>query len=146
VTVAKAVSLQHTADRSAQPYAEAQVAGAPRLQLELALTDEQQMQGLMYRTTLPEDSGMLFVFRQQVNAAFWNHNTFLPLSIAYIGRDGTILDIQDMQAQVEGTNPQQAICYPPARPYWYALEVNQGWYANHDVGVSDKLLLYLAGS
>jgi uncharacterized membrane protein (UPF0127 family) len=121
-----------------QPFAEAQVPGRPRLALELATTPEQHERGLMFRESMPADHGMLFVFDRQSNAAFWMRNTLIPLSVAYIDADGTILDIQDMQPQTDDS-------HPPARPYWYALEVNQGWYANNGVGVGDVLVFCLPG-
>jgi uncharacterized membrane protein (UPF0127 family) len=123
-----------------QPYAEAQVEGLPRLSLELAVKPEERQRGLMVRTELPPDSGMLFVFGEQGNGPFWNMNTLIPLSIAYIDRDGTIVDLQEMKAITPGETPT---LYPPARPYWYALEANQGWYAAHGVGVGTLLSLCL---
>ena len=59
-------------------------------------------------------------------------NTPLPLSIAYLARDGRIVDIQDMQ-------PFDERSHQPARSYWYALEVHQGWFARHGVKVGDLL-------
>jgi len=117
-------------------FAEAKVPGDPRLWLELALTTEQQARGLMFRESMPENQGMLFVFGQRTAGAFWMHNTLIPLSIAYIDRDGAVLDIQDMQPQTDDP-------HPPARPYWYALEVNQGWFANHGVAVGSTFAFCL---
>jgi uncharacterized protein len=130
VTAARAAFSPQAADCSTQPFAEAQLPGSPRLQLELATTPEQQQRGLMFRQSLPDDQGMLFVFQRPSTAPFWMHNTLIPLSIAYIDGDGTIVDIQDMQ-------PQSDDLHPPARPYSYALEVNQGWYANNGVAVGN---------
>jgi uncharacterized membrane protein (UPF0127 family) len=124
------------ADCGDQPYAEAQVPGNPRLLLELATTPDQRARGLMFRQSMPDNQGMLFVFETQTSGPFWNMNTLIPLSIAFIDRDGTILDIQDMKAQTPGSPPD---IYPPARPYFYALEANQGWYANNGVAVGDVL-------
>jgi uncharacterized membrane protein (UPF0127 family) len=121
-----------------EPFAEAQVPGEPRLTLELATTPEQHERGLMFRQSMPYDHGMLFIFDRQSNAAFWMRNTFIPLSVAYIEHDGTILDIQDMQ-------PLTEVPHPPAQPYWYALEVNQGWYTDNGVGVGDVFVLCLPG-
>ena len=134
VTAARAALQPRSSGCGDQPFAQAQVPGAARLTLELAATDEQRSRGLMFRESLPEDQGMLFVFEQQTNASFWMRNTLIPLSIAYIDRDGTILDIQDMQPEAPG---YPTPIYPPASPYWYALEVNQGWYARNGVNVGD---------
>jgi hypothetical protein len=140
VTVAWAALQGQMTDCTDQPFAEAQVPGTPRLNLELAITPDQRTHGLMLRQSLPDDQGMLFVFGQQSSGSFWNRNTLIPLSIAYIDHDGTILDIQDMRPQEEGQPPDM---YPPAQAYWYALEVNQGWYANNGLAVGDTLLLCL---
>ncbi|MBV9356064.1 MAG: DUF192 domain-containing protein, partial [Chloroflexi bacterium] len=61
-------------------------------------------------------------------------NTLVPLSIAWLGQDGTILGIQDMQ-------PETDDAHAPGVAYWYALEVNQGWFADHGVGVGQQVLL-----
>ncbi len=82
---------------------------------------------------LSEDSGMLFVYERPATEGYWMHNTLLPLSIAWIDRDGTIVDIQDMDALTDHV-------HVPAAPYWYALEANQGWYVNHGVGVGQQVL------
>lgn len=108
----------------------AQVGGAPSLDLELALTPEQRARGLMFRETLAENAGMLFIFPRESNGGFWMRNTSVPLSIAYLGRDGQVLDIQDMQ-------PFDERSHRPASRYWLALEVNQGWFAQHGVVVGD---------
>lgn len=132
----RTVFAQQAAECCEQAFAEAQVAGAPRIALEVARTPDERSQGLMFRTSMPEDQGMLFVFEQQTSGPFWNMNTLIPLSIAYIAEDGTIVDIQDMKAIQPGESPTY---YPPARPYRYALEANQGWYTNHGVGVGHVL-------
>ena len=94
---------------------------------ELATTPEQREVGLMYRASMPEDSGMLFVFPSEQSLSFWMRNTALPLSIAFIASDGTILNIQDMQPYDDQNFHNSA---GPAR---YALEVNQGWFAKAGV-------------
>jgi uncharacterized membrane protein (UPF0127 family) len=140
---ARAASGRQPTDCGEQPYAEARVAGSPRILLELATTPEQRARGLMFRQSLPDNQGMLFIFEGQSSGPFWNMNTLIPLSIAYIDRDGTILDLQDMRAQSPGSPPD---IYPPAKPYFYALEANQGWYANNGVAVGDVLTFCLPPS
>ena len=85
---------------------------------------------------LPEDGGMLFVYDRPANEGYWMHNTLTPLSIAWIDRDGTIVDIQDMQALTDDV-------HYPAAPYWYSLEANLGWFFNHGVGVGQQILFCL---
>ena len=117
--------------------------GAPRLQLELALTPKQRQQGLMHRVELPPDSGMLFDFGTPMSPSnmIWNLNTLIPLSLAYLGQDGTVQDILDMAPLPPGDPP---VKYPASQPYWYALEVNQGWFAQNGVTVGTVLTLCFA--
>jgi uncharacterized protein len=85
------------------------------------------------------------VYQFQAREAYWMYNTLIPLSIAFIDRDGTIVDIQDMARLDDPSDMQQAarVTYPPAAPYWYALEVNQGWFFQHGVGVGQQIMLCL---
>jgi uncharacterized membrane protein (UPF0127 family) len=115
------------------PYAEVQIDTAPRVEpLEIARTPEEHQVGLMYRQTLAPDGGMVFVYDHQATEGYWMHNTLVPLSIAWIDQNGSIVDIQDMQPQTDDV-------HTPAAPYWYALEVNQGWYLQHGVGVGQQI-------
>jgi uncharacterized membrane protein (UPF0127 family) len=109
-----------------QAYADFNVDGAPRLWQEVAATEEQRQVGLMFRESMPQDSGMLFSFQQQSRGGFWMHNTLLPFSIAWLDQDSTIVDIQDME-------PLTDTVHTPVAPYWYAIEANQGWYAANSV-------------
>ena len=102
------------------------------LQVELALTESTRERGLMFRKELPDGTGMLFVFEADTSGPFWMRNTYVPLSIAFIDRAGTIIDIKDMQPRSEALVSSGV----PAR---YALEVNQGWYARHGVQSGDSL-------
>ncbi|MDR3145262.1 MAG: DUF192 domain-containing protein, partial [Treponema sp.] len=73
-------------------------AGAPvRLQAELARTGEERARGLMHRKSLPDGEGMLFLFDRDQILSFWMKDTLIPLSIAFIGYDGRILEIRHMQ-------------------------------------------------
>lgn len=121
---------------AAQPFAEVQIDTLPRINLELARTPEEHQVGLMFRESMPWDSGMLFVYDRQATEGYWMHNTLLPLSIAWIGREGTIVDIQDMQPLTDDV-------HWPAEPYWYALETNQGWFFENGVGVGQQIVFCL---
>ena len=107
--------------------------GAEELITELALTEQQQKTGMMFRTNLMENGAMLFVFPAPHRASFWMMNTFLPLSAAYIGPDGTILELHDLQ-------PGQTNAVSAASDQvQFVLEVNQGWFGRH--GVSTGMLV-----
>ncbi|MBV9171299.1 MAG: DUF192 domain-containing protein [Chloroflexi bacterium] len=122
---------------STGPYAEFEIDGQPRIDpLEVARTEQQHEVGLMYRESLPSNGGMVFVYQRQATEGYWMHNTLLPLSIAWIDQNGTIVDIQDMQPQTDDV-------HFPAAPYWYALEVNQGWFVEHGVGVGQQVVFCL---
>jgi uncharacterized membrane protein (UPF0127 family) len=102
----------------------------------------------MDREYLPPDSGMLFVYQAQSRESYWMYHTLIPLSIAWIDRDGTIVDIQDMPRLKDPTDEQEAshTVYTPAAPYWYALEVNEGWFVQHGVGVGQQISFCLGGT
>ncbi|HLS42456.1 MAG TPA: DUF192 domain-containing protein [Paenalcaligenes sp.] len=94
--------------------------------VEIAKTPEQRATGLMHRTQLPEQQGMLFVFEHSARYCFWMKNTLIPLSIAFIDEQGIIINILDMQ-------PHSLASHCPDLPALYALEMNQGWFANHEI-------------
>ena len=105
--------------------------------VEVALTPEQHAYGLMNRLTLPENSGMLFVFEEEQPRSFWMKNTFVELSIAYIDKDKKIIDIQDMKA-VKSSLDDHLPNYPSQGPAQYALEMGQGWFRKNNIKVGDK--------
>ncbi|KIG04040.1 hypothetical protein AWB72_00769 [Caballeronia concitans] len=88
----------------------------------VAASDADREQGLMYRTQLGANEGMLFVFNENAVHCFWMKNTLIPLSIAFIRADGTITDIDEMQAETENNH-----C--PRNNGVYALEMSKGWFA-----------------
>ncbi|MBV9601861.1 MAG: DUF192 domain-containing protein [Chloroflexi bacterium] len=130
------------------PYAEVQIATHPRINLQLARTEQERETGLMYVDNLPPDGGMLFVYTAPSNESYWMYHTLIPLSIAWIDRDGTIVDIQDMPRLNDPNDIQEAsnTIYTPSGSYWYALEVNEGWFAQNGVGVGQQMLFCLGGS
>lgn len=90
--------------------------------VELAADQPTRQQGLMHRTEMPPDAGMLFLFPQDSAGGFWMKNTLIPLQIAFISADGEIVDILDMVPCEE--DPCEI--YTPDGAYRYALEVNEG--------------------
>jgi hypothetical protein len=95
---------------------------------------EERVQGLMNVPSLPDDAGMLFVWPEDTLSGFWMKDTLIPLSIAFVTAGGVIIDIQDMVPLSE-----ELISAP--QPYRYAVEVNQGWFADNDVRVDDLVQL-----
>lgn len=100
--------------------------GSHTVTAEVAANDAQRTQGLMERRMLPDNRGMLFVFRETALLAFWMKNTYVPLSIAFLDEAGVIINIEHMKPLT--TNP-----HPSARPARYALEVNQGWFEKRGI-------------
>lgn len=100
--------------------------GPHAFQVELAATPQQRQRGLMGRTHLDADGGMLFVFGQPGRHCFWMKDTPLPLSIAFIDPAGRIVGLADMQPRSE------ALHCPPA-DIGYALEVNQGLFRQRGI-------------
>jgi hypothetical protein len=93
---------------------------------EVADDNAERAAGLMYRTALGRDQGMLFVYPTEGPRSFWMKNTLIPLSIAYLNKDGLIVRIADMK-------PKDETPIPSSRPAMYALEMEQGWFVSHGV-------------
>lgn len=119
--------------------------GGERVEVEVEIADGifEVMRGLMYRTELAENRGMLFVFGEEQQRSFWMKNTFIPLSIAYIDSEGRIVDIQKMEPVNNGQAVPDAELprYVSAEPAQYALEVNQGFYEERGIEVGDTVEL-----
>ena len=100
---------------------------AEQMDTELALTGVQQQTGMMFRTNLAENAGMLFVLPVPQRAAFWMMNCMLPLSAAYIDPEGVILEIHDLEPH--NTNSVVA----SSDRVHFVLETSQGWFGRHNV-------------
>jgi len=105
------------------------------LRVELALTEEEKSKGLMNRKNLGKNNGMLFIFNYEKNQNFWMKNTYLPLSIAYLDKNGIIREIYDMKPL------DTSITYPSKYPSLYALEVNQGWFTGNKIIRGNKVII-----
>jgi hypothetical protein len=88
--------------------------------------------GLMWRREMPQHEGMLFVYDAPSVQCFYMRNTYLPLSIAFIADDGSIVNIRDMQPLTETSHCSD-------KPVRYALEMNQGWFAKKGLKPGFKL-------
>lgn len=107
-------------------------AGIHQIQAEIARTPEQRAIGLMSRPTLGANEGMLFVFEDAAPQCFWMKNTLIPLSIAFIADDGTILQIADMPPQT-----LESTC--STKPVRLVLEMNKGWFAQRSLKAGSRL-------
>ena len=107
-------------------------AGIHLITAEIASTPQSRMIGLMMRERLAPNHGMVFVFEDKSQHCFWMRNTLIPLSIAFIDDDGTVVSIADMSPKSEAST-----C--PQRPVRYALEMDQGWFAKRGVTAGTKI-------
>lgn len=107
-------------------------AGMHNVQAQLAASPDQRQIGLMYRREMPSNEGMLFVFEDTSRQCFWMRNTLLPLSIAFVADDGTIVNLADMKPLSEDSHCS-------SKPVRYALEMNVGWFAKRGIGPGFKL-------
>jgi uncharacterized membrane protein (UPF0127 family) len=97
-------------------------AGFHLIRAEVAQRPGERAIGLMHRPSMPANDGMLFVFEAPERQCFWMKNTLLPLSIAFLGDDGRIVNIEEMK-------PQSLDSHCSEKPVRYALEMNAGWFA-----------------
>ena len=107
-----------------------------KVEVRVEIADDlfEQTRGLMYRTELGEDRGMLFAYPDERKLTFWMKNTFIPLSIAYIDSKGRIVDILDMKP-FDDKPPH----YVSSEPVQYALEVNKGFFEKQGVKIGDRV-------
>lgn len=107
-------------------------AGMHNIVAEIARTSAQQQAGMMFRTEMGTHEGMLFVFDEPGSRCFWMRNTLIPLAIAFIADDGTIVNIAEMAARSDQSHCSQ-------KPVRFALEMNQGWFSKRGVKDGFKL-------
>jgi len=108
--------------------------GPVSFQVELADTDEERAQGLMFRGSMPADRGMIFVFDQAQPQAFWMRNTYIPLDIIYIGSDGRIVSI------IKNAEPLNVTPLPSGAAAQYVLEINGGTADRLGIAPGDRVV------
>jgi uncharacterized protein len=106
-------------------------AGPQHFTIELALTPQEQEQGLMYRQSLAADAGMLFLFPETRTAIFWMKNTLIPLDMLFIAGDGRIADIHERAV------PLSEAMIPSKQPVRAVLELNGGTVARLGIKLGD---------
>ncbi len=100
--------------------------------VEVAKTPEEMAQGLMGRKHLDKDGGMFFIFENEGYHAFWMKNTLIPLSIAFVDKEGRIVKITHME-------PLTLKSHAPPKPVLYALEMNKGWFSANGIREGDTV-------
>jgi uncharacterized membrane protein (UPF0127 family) len=109
--------------------------GAVLVRVEIADTPETREKGLMGRESLDDDEGMVFLFFEETSGGFWMKNTLIPLSIAFFGQDGRILEILDMDPCEEDPCP----IYDPGLAYRGAVEMDRGAFDRLGIEVGDEI-------
>jgi uncharacterized membrane protein (UPF0127 family) len=107
-------------------------AGMHLIRAEVAADFGTRMRGLMYRASMAQNAGMLFLFDESTQHCMWMKNTLIPLSVAFIDDRGAIVNIEDMKPQTEESH-----C--ASRPARYALEMNRGWFAAHGIKPGSRI-------
>jgi uncharacterized membrane protein (UPF0127 family) len=110
-------------------------AGSLAVDAELVSTEHDTMRGLMFRTSMPEEHGMLFDLGVHEDHKFWMHNTCIPLDLFYIDEDGLIVGIVENAPTLDDT-PRGVGCESS-----YVLEVNAGWARRHGVKAGQYVAL-----
>jgi hypothetical protein len=127
------VALSYAAHCFAQSLPTTELAiNGHRVTAEVAATVASRTVGLMHRFSLRTDNGMLFMFEAPQPLAFWMKDTYIPLSIAFVGADGRILNIEDMAPQTETTHNSRGLAL-------FALEMKKGWFAQHGIAAGDHI-------
>jgi uncharacterized protein len=109
--------------------------GTVSLRVETANTPEERAKGLMGRETLPADEGMAFLYDAPTHESFWMKDTLIPLSIAFWDKGERIISILDMSP----CTAESCRKYSPGVPFAGAVEVNQGYFADHGIRVGDRV-------
>lgn len=102
------------------------------IRAELANTEESRRLGLMFRDRLGDNSGMVFTYPDGGVNAMWMKNTRIPLSVAFISRNGRILNIEEME-------PFSEQAHASAGEAAYALEMNRGWFSKRAIKAGDRV-------
>ena len=111
-----------------------ETSGGEEVKVRVEIADDyfEHARGLMHRTALGKNRGMLFVYTDEDQRSYYMKNTLIPLSIAFMDSEGCIVDIQNMEPLDEETS------HVSPRPAQYALEVNQGFFEERGVEVGDR--------
>ena len=96
--------------------------------VEVADEPHERQLGLMYRKEMPDNKGMIFVYSKESVRSFWMKNTYIPLSIAFLSKEGVVLSVKRMK-------PMDLTPISSVYPAQYALEMNQGWFKRHEIEV-----------
>ena len=106
-----------------------------KILVEIADSYDKRSKGLMNRSSLNKNSGMLFVYSSEQNLKFWMKNTKIPLSIAFFNKEKQLLEVIKMPLPKD---PNNLIIYQNSSPAKYALEMKLGWFQKNNISIGDK--------
>ena len=114
--------------------------GASWFEVEIAATSQERSRGLSGRESLPDASGMLFVFDSARTPGFWMKEMLIPLDFVWIGEDCSVVDLHtDVPPPPPGTSTGSLRSYSPGSPIRYVLEINAGKVAELGIEVGDPV-------
>lgn len=103
------------------------------IDIEVADNDQRRARGLMYRKSMPENAGMLFIHNKSDIQSFWMKNTYIPLDMIFVDAEKNIVTIH------ANTTPLREWSYASTKPALYVVEVNGGYCAKNDIAEGDKI-------
>ena len=109
-----------------------------QIQVEVADSPEERAQGLMYRRSLELNRGMLFVFPEEDYRSFWMKNTYIPLDMIFIGRNGEIINIEEAHPQPNASD-NELKSYRSDEPAKYVIETNSTFTEKENVEKGDRV-------
>lgn len=115
--------------------------GGKTFVVEIAESPDQHERGLMFRTKMGEDEGMLFIFKNTETRFFWMKNTLIDLAIGYFDAEMKLIDIKEMKSG-KGVPDAALPSYASAQPAKYALEMNAGWFDKNKIKLGSKLKIH----
>lgn len=109
--------------------------------LEVAANGEERAEGLMYRESLPENHGMVFVYSNEGQRRFWMKNTLIPLDIIYLDSDGKVVNVAEAEPQPNASDDDLER-YPSDGPAQYVIELEQGFSEEHGVEPGTEVVFH----
>ncbi len=103
------------------------------IDIEIADNDQKTAQGLMYRSSMPRNAGMLFLMPREEIQGFWMRNTYIPLDIIFVNSNKEIVTIH------ANTTPMKENSYISTEPALYVVEVNAGYCKKNNIKEGDKI-------
>lgn len=108
------------------------------INVEIADTQKKRNRGLMNRSKLEKNHGMLFIFKDELTRSFWMKNTFIPLDIAFFNKDKTLIEVSQM-IPMKSVMDKKTFQYESKKKAMYVLEVNKGWLKSNGIKLGAKI-------